>query len=150
MAQFGSTLEYSLRAAGEQLERQSRQIDDILRNESHNQNNDYSLHLCSVGLIVIAGSFGLQLIGMAPAFAVAALGFGAAFVCGGMYVRHKAAVRKAEFDQSLVDLDRERAHANRRMVVIHHLLTAGLPKGLTAEDIPMLMGDDTDSQEWIS
>ncbi len=150
MAQYRSTLEYSLRAAGEQLERQSRQIDDILRNESRSQNSDYSLHLCSVGLILIASAFGFQLISVALAFAVVALGLGATFVCGGIYVRHKAAERKAEFDQSLVDLDRERAHANRRMVVIHHLLTAGLPKGFSAEDIPMLMGDDTDSQEWIS
>jgi hypothetical protein len=104
---------------------------------------DHTRIVLITGIIMVLVSIFYILGVAADAFWITTLVWGSILIFSALFFRHKTGQKQVLLSQRLVELEQERNRYSRKFLVLTNVLSDSFPEGLSAEQLRMLLGEDT-------
>ena len=142
MTKKRDSLDWLIRAAGEQFETHSKKIEDLLSRAQDRFEKDHTSVCGGVGIVMIIASFAFATIGKDLTFCATGLALGVGVLCLALILRNRATEKQIQYTHTLMDLERERARFAQKQAVLSHIWIYGVPDGTPLAQIQVLLGDN--------
>jgi hypothetical protein len=104
---------------------------------------DHTRIVLITGIIMVLVSIFYILGVAADAFWTTTLVWGSILIFSALFFRHKTGQKQVLLSQRLVELEQERNRYSLKFLVLTNVLSDSFPEGLSAEQLRMLLGEDT-------
>jgi hypothetical protein len=104
---------------------------------------DHTRIVLITGIIMVLVSIFYILGVAADAFWITTLVWGSILIFSALFFRHKTGQKQVLLSQRLVELEQERNRYSLKFLVLTNVLSDSFPEGLSAEQLRMLLGEDT-------
>ncbi len=129
------------------LEDYGEKADRLLQSIQKNFENDYTSFCVGFGTLAVIASISLVVLGKSETFAMILLVMGFLSVISGVVLRKLVTKQKLEGLPKILEFEKEQARTQQKERLYARLWLDGKPKGLTDEQLTLLLTDNTTSAQ---